>query len=364
MGSLGQLSRPVRIGFIGCGSHASNSIYPTFRLGVTGSPRLAEPIGELVACCDLDEGKARRNARAFGFECWYTDHREMLEREDLDCVFVVMHPRLQAPLAIECLAAGKPVFVEKPATATLVAAYAVKEACERSGQPLMIGFMKRFSDPYRRARELMQRPEFGPATSFEARYNYGRYAPFSSYDFINGFSCHVLDLTRFFMGDVASVYASYVSRTGGSTGRPQTYAEVLQTRDPSASQQEAWLLNLQFESGAIGFVQTNCLERVQERVTITGVGSWIVVDDWRRVTAYIGNPELPYYYEPNDQMPSAQFDFRTLHGYTGEVRHFVECVRDGRVPTPNIDDGIAHLKIELAAKRSALEGRPVAVSEI
>jgi myo-inositol 2-dehydrogenase/D-chiro-inositol 1-dehydrogenase len=358
------VSRLVRIGFIGCGGHATGSLYPTFRLGVTRKTALGDPVGELVACCDLDEAKARSNARTFGFERWYTDHRQMLEREDLDCVFVIMPPKLQAPLAIECLEAGKPVFVEKPATATLEDAYAVKAACDRSGKFLMIGFMKRFSEPYRRARELMQRPEFGPPTTYEARYNYGRYTPLSRYEFLNAFSCHVLDLSRFFMGDVDQVFASYVSRAGDVNERPKTYAEVLAERDLDLPQQEAWLLNLRFASGAIGFVQTNCLERVQERVTITGVGSWLFVDDWRRVTAYTGNPELPYYYEPNDQMPSEPMDFRTLHGYTGEVRHFVECVRDGRVPTPNIDDGIAHIKIELAAKRSALENRPVALSEI
>jgi predicted dehydrogenase len=358
------VSRLARIGFIGCGAHATNSLYPTFRLGVTRRTTLGDPVGELVACCDLDEDKARQNARTFGFERWYTDHRAMLEREDLDCVFVVMPPKLQAPLAIECLEAGKPVFVEKPATATLEDAYAVKEACEQSGRFLMIGFMKRFSDPYRRARELMARPEFGPPTSYEARYNFGRYTPFSRYEFLNAFSCHVLDLTRFFMGEVEQVFASYVSRAGDATGRPKSYAEVLAERELDLPQQEAWLLNLRFASGAVGMVQTNCLERVQERVTITGVGSWIFVDDWRRVTAYVGNAELPYYHEPNDQLPAEHMDFRTLHGYTGEVRHFVECVRDGRVPTPNADDGIAHLKIELAAKRSALENRPVAVAEI
>lgn len=358
------MDRLARIGFVGCGGHATGSLYPTFRLGVTRRTSLGEQVGELVACCDLDEEKARANARTFGFERWYTDHRQMLDREDLDCVFVVMPPQLQAPLAIECLHAGKPVFVEKPATATLEDAYAVKEACERSGKFLMIGFMKRFSDPYRRARELMQRPEFGPPTTFEARYNYGRYSPFSRYEFLNAFSCHVLDLSRFFMGDVDRVYASYVSRAGDANKRPKTYQETLEERDRDLPQQEAWLLTLRFTSGAVGFIQTNCLERVQERVTITGVGSWIFVDDWRRVTGYVGNPELPYSYEPNDQAPSEPFDYRTLHGYTGEVRHFVECVRDGRVPSPNIDDGIAHIKMELAAKRSVLEDRPVALSEI
>ncbi|MBI2940151.1 MAG: Gfo/Idh/MocA family oxidoreductase [Chloroflexi bacterium] len=358
------MSHLVRIGFIGCGNHASQNIYPALRLGITGSPTVTDPIGELVACCDLDESRARRNARVFGFQRCYADYRTMLDKEDLDCVFAIMHPRIQARIAIDCLEAGKPVFVEKPPTETLDDASADKEACERSGQFVMIAFMKRFSEPYRRTRELMQRPEFGLPTAYEARYNFGRYVAPEVYDFLNAFSCHHLDLARFFMGDVASVYALYASRSGGVTGRPRTYAEVLNGRDRAIPQEEAWLLSLQFTSGAIGFLQTNCLERVQERVTITGQGSWVVVDDWRRVTAYLGNTEIPYYWEPNDQVPTDRLDLRTLHGYTGEVRHFVECVRDRRVATPNIDDGIAHLRLEQAAKRSALAGRPVALSEI
>src|SRR5919199_4371347 len=55
------MSRLVRIGFIGCGAHATNSLYPTFRLGVTRKTALGDPVGELVACCDLDEDKARAN---------------------------------------------------------------------------------------------------------------------------------------------------------------------------------------------------------------------------------------------------------------------------------------------------------------
>jgi predicted dehydrogenase len=339
-------------------------LYPAFRLGVNGSPSLTEPIGELVACCDLDEARAQRNARVFGFSRHYTDYRAMLEREDLDCVFSVMHPRIQPRIAIDCLAAGKPVFVEKPPTETLEDAYAVREACDRSGKFVMIAFMKRFSEPYRRATELMGRPEFGSTTTYEAHYNYGRYAAHEVYDFLNAFSCHHLDLARFFMGDIASVYAVYASRSGGKTARPATYAEVLKDRDHSIAQEEAWLLTLKFANGGVGFLQTNCLERVQERVKITGHGGWIVVDDWRRVTAYLGDPELPYVWEPNDQSPNDRMDFRTLHGYTGEIRHFVECVRDGKTAIPNIDDGIAHLKLEQAAKRSALTGQPVALAEV
>lgn len=358
------MKRLARIGFIGCGNHATNNIYPALRLGINGSPSLEEPVGELVACCDLNEELAKRNARVFGFERWYTDYRTMIDQEDLDCVFAIMHPNIQPKITIDCLDAGLPVFVEKPPTVTLEDAYAVKDACQRSGKFTMIAFMKRFSEPYQRALHLMQEPGFGPVTSYEARYNFGRYAPPEVYDFLNAFSCHHLDLARFFMGDVESVFALYASRSGGASGRPKSYDEVLKERDMSVPQEEAWMLSMQFESGAIGYLQTNCLERVQERVTITGQGGWVDVDDWRRVTGYLRDSELPYVWEPHDQMPSDRLDFRTIHGYTGEVRSFVDAVRNGSTPMPNIDDGIAHLKLEQAAKKSALLRRPVALSEI
>lgn len=362
------MNQLVRIGFVGCGLHAVQSLYPTFRLGVTGaSPAQPEPLGELVACCDLDEAKARQTARAFGFERSYTDYAEMLEREELDCVFCVMHPNAQAKVARDCLAAGKPVFVEKPPTEKLEDAYELQELCEQSGQFVMPAFMKRFSAPYQRAQELIARPEFGVPTSYEARYNISSYPPRNVYDFLNGFSCHVLDLSRFFMGEISTVYSLYASPgRNGDARELLSYSERLdEPNSEELPQEEAWLMGLTFESGAVGFLQTNCLERVQERVCVTGQGSWVTVDDWRRVTAYdAGNTELPYVWEPHDQMPTDNEDFHTVHGYTGEVRHFVECVRDGRTPSPDITDGIAHLKLELAAKRSALEGRPVALSEI
>ena len=358
------MSRLARIGFVGCGNHATQNIYPALRLGVNGSPALKEPIGELVACCDMQEDLAKRNARVFGFERYYTNHLEMLEKEDLDGVIAVMRPKDQPGVAIDCLNAGLPVLVEKPPTTNLEDAYAIKEACDRSGKSVMVAFMKRFSEPYLKAKEIMAQPGFGPAVAFEARYNFGRYASPDTYDFLNAFSCHILDLTRFFMGEVRSVYASYASVQGDNAGSPLTYADVVNNPDKTIPQEEAWLLNFQFESGAVGMVQTNSLERVQERVLVTGRGSWVEVTDWRKVTGYVGTTEWPQTWEPHDQLPNDPLDFRTVHGYTGEVREFVLAAREGRTPVPNIEDGIAHLKIELAAKRSALENRPVLISEI
>ena len=105
-----------RIAVIGCGSHAVQNLYPCFRLAVHNPPELVGAaigdlaeggaIGELVACCDVDEARARNCARDFGIGAVYTDHRELLERERPDGVIVAMHPRLQPAIALDCLEAG------------------------------------------------------------------------------------------------------------------------------------------------------------------------------------------------------------------------------------------------------------------
>jgi myo-inositol 2-dehydrogenase/D-chiro-inositol 1-dehydrogenase len=376
------VTRLVRIGFVGCGSHATQNLYPSFRLGVLNPPEtgaaigeLAESgeIGELVACCDLDEPRARRCARDFGIPDVYTDHRELLESADVDCVLIAMHPRLQPAIAIDCLNAGKHVFIEKPPAESLEDCLAMKEAAERAGCNLMVGFMKRFSEPYRRARAIASRPEFGPPSAYEARWTFGVYPPRGVYDFLNGFGCHHLDLARFLMGEVAWVFASRVSRAAGDG--PEWRASELdidvtgsawrdgwklaEGREPA--QEEAWACVLGFDGGAVGTLQLNCLERLYERVVVTGRGSAVHVDGWRTVTAYLDGREGPELWEPDDQLPGDAVDPRHVHGFAGEVRHFVECARDGSQPEVTIDDGIAALRIEQAIKRSANERQPVEV---
>lgn len=91
----------IRAGFIGCGSHSFRNIYPTLQFA---------PV-ELAATSDLDVDKAAAFARKFGAKNAYGDYREMLRKEDLDAVFVVVGCdealRPQYPkIAIPCLEGG------------------------------------------------------------------------------------------------------------------------------------------------------------------------------------------------------------------------------------------------------------------
>ena len=339
------LDRKVRIGFVGAGGHSTGSLYPSLNLALRPADSLREePVGELVAVCDLDRAKAERNARAFGFQKAYDDHTKMLEQEELDCVFVVMHPKFQYPLAKEVMEAGKHVFVEKPPTVTLEQARDLEGTSKHTGKLCMVGFMKRFSEVYQQLKTWAAMPEFGQLSAYEARFTYSNY-PTDVYDFLNGFSCHHLDLLRFFMGDVESVFAEHVTRGKGW----HSYAVVLK-----------------FANDAVGLLHTNSLEQYNcpsERVCVTGVGSVAVADGWQDAVCYLPGQAQPLRWSPNTPKTAALYN-AALKGFVGELRQFIESVKSGSMPQSNISDGVECLRIESAIKRSVERGARVDIAEV
>jgi myo-inositol 2-dehydrogenase / D-chiro-inositol 1-dehydrogenase len=349
---------PLRVGFVGCGEHARMSLYPSLRAAFGGSPEglpalvltqrgRAQPplLAELVALADHKRALAERVAAFHGVGAVHTDHLAMLDAERLDAVIVCMHPRRQAQTAIECLERGVHVWVEKPPAESLGEARAMAAAARRAGKHLAVGYMKRFSYPYRRAKAFAARPGFGTPTVFESRFTYGRY-PVDVYRFLNGFATHHLDLPRFFMGDVEAVSCERVSRGTGLDG---------------------YAITLRFANGGIGLVNVNCLEgehnNWSERVAVTGVGGRVFVENWRRVIGFLPDDPQAYHWEPEDIRPADDQNSLAVHGFVGELRDFAESVRDARPPACTIEDGIAALVLERAVDLSVERGARVRLRE-
>jgi predicted dehydrogenase len=363
-----------RVGFIGCGSFSSACLYPSLRLLALGhEPFGSEPIVDLVACCDLNESRAEANARAFGFARFYTDHREMLEREQLDAVLVVMHPRLQPTLAIEVMQSGANVFIEKPPAQTLGEVRSIQRVSCQTGRFCQVGFMKRFSTPYVKAKALIQREDFGGTSVYESRK--ARSAPYPPvYDFLNDFVCHHIDLARYFMGDVEYVYAELTSRTHDPENlnaaileQANVYTDwpALLQAMPHVPQRDGYLITFRFMNQAIGIHNANTLEtesNLLERVTVTGDGAIVAVEDWFRLRANIRDCD-PIVWEP--LLIDKDMNHRLSHaGYLGEIREFIDATKEKRSPSVTIDDGVACLEIVAAVRRSIAEGRRVSLDEI
>ena len=95
---------PVRLGVVGCGV-----IGPTHMQAAVDSPRL-----ELVAVADLIEERAAKAAERFAVPKTYLSGSELLDDPGVEAVVLAFPTGTRTALALEALAKGKHVLLEKP----------------------------------------------------------------------------------------------------------------------------------------------------------------------------------------------------------------------------------------------------------
>lgn len=141
----------LRIGWIGCGTHASQMLLPQLvRLDV-----------ELAAVCDTSPDRLGLIARRYGVREAFTDAAALLDVQGLDAIGMAVGPAVHAAVGMMAVERGIPVFMEKPPAATSAEAQRLAEAADRRGVPVVVGFMKRYSTGNRIARTIVAGGRFG-----------------------------------------------------------------------------------------------------------------------------------------------------------------------------------------------------------
>ncbi|MGO9955763.1 MAG: Gfo/Idh/MocA family protein [Solirubrobacteraceae bacterium] len=139
------MSKPIRVGVVGCGLIAQ----------VMHLPYLTELSGrfEIAALCDISEPLARKCGERYEVKVIHSRWQELLG-EELDAVMVLTSGD-HAPIAIEAAQAGLHVFVEKPMALSSADAERMLDAAHGAGVRLMVGTMKRYDPAYERLVELI-----------------------------------------------------------------------------------------------------------------------------------------------------------------------------------------------------------------
>src|SRR5207244_2147554 len=120
------------------GEHATSSHGPALALYAARHPRT-----ELLACCDLDPGKAERYRARFGFARAYTNLRRMLDTERPDAVSLVAPVERTCELACLILGWGFPLLMEKPPGRTI--AEVDRMIAAAGGVAHQVAFNRRFA---------------------------------------------------------------------------------------------------------------------------------------------------------------------------------------------------------------------------
>ncbi len=326
-----RLGRKAKVGFIGCGRHATTNLYPALRHA---------PL-ELVATCARHLEKARHQAQLFGAPRAYDDYLVMLDEEELDAILVVVDAEQHYKMAREALERGLAVFVEKPPAPDAARAKELIEVSRRAGKGLMVGFQKRFAPAYGEAKRLIARPHHialkfcvGPTGSVR--------------EYLMEIAIHHLDLARFFVGEVERLYAERAVEGAGLS----------------------LAVSLKFVGGAVGTMHLSnrgAWAKPNERVELMGQGVSVVVDNVVNLTCHQNTASPPglvppdgeksLTWQPNFTVPTAENQSLFLNGYVYEIRHFAQTVLRSQPPSPDIYDGHQALKLVEALEKN--EGKVI-----
>ncbi|KAB1191269.1 MULTISPECIES: Gfo/Idh/MocA family protein [Haloferax] len=124
------------------------------------------PQTNLVAICDIDEGRASDVATKYGITA-YTDIDEMLESEDLDWVHICTSVQTHVALAKKVIDKGIPVQIEKPITTTLEEFRELQEYADERGVRFSEVHQHVFDPAMRAVTQQMKRGDLGRVRSVE-----------------------------------------------------------------------------------------------------------------------------------------------------------------------------------------------------
>lgn len=317
----------LRACYIGAGNHSYRNILPTFQYA---------PI-DFVAICDRNAGRAEAYARQFGARTFYTDHREMLERERPDAVFIVTsyHPdgRVQATdLALDALRAGVHVWMEKPTAASSDAVRHLMAVSIETKRFVMTGLKKIFFPTIIKAKEILSSSEFGHPSSLYIRYPQHMPALQDRGDLRNITSLldhiyHPGAIIHHLMGKIRHVSYEWEPVNGSSVTTMRFLSGAIGT--------------LHFSAGASG---SSPLERLE----VIGEGTNVVIDNGVKLVYYrrtsrptygrtssflVEDEAAPLYWEPEFSLGQLYNKNIFYLGYVPEVLHFCQSVLSGTAPT-------------------------------
>ncbi len=257
---------------------------------------------ELVAVCDIDPAKAKAAAEGFGIPRHYTDPAALLATEQLDFVDIATRMETHKDLVLMAVAKGVRTIVQKPFAPDWESCVAMVQAAAAAHVPLAVHENFRYQTPMLRVREMLDSGVIGQATwgrfAFRTGLDVYKTQPYFHNETrfaILDTGVHVLDLARFFMGEVAHVSCETQRRNAKNRG------------------EDTATMLLRHTSGAVSLAETTYEARQipdpfpQTLVTLEGErGSIKLHEDFRMVVTSdgqvsertIGSPLLSWTAEP------------------------------------------------------------------
>jgi predicted dehydrogenase len=341
----------IRLGAIGTGGRCRYLLATAAKLGGN----------EIVAVCDVYEPH-RLQAKAISTSevSDYGDHRELLDRKDIDAVIIGTPDHWHVPILIDAVRAGKDVYCEKPVTHTLEEGEPLIAAVRESKRVIQTGTQQRSWPHYIHAKDLVTGGTLGQVTFIRTYWYQNHIAnqtagpeidlekldwkrflgsapdrPFDAdqyahwrwyWDFGGGamtdLFVHWVDVAQWYMGDdtPGRTTASGVKALLQQRQTPDTMSAAL-TYQKAIVEFDSALLGY-LEGGGIMFRGTKAAMRLHR-------------------TGFEVYEEVPRYSEAFSIPTPTLKESSARDGTLDHMQNFLDCIRSRATPTAPVEVGVA-----------------------
>ena len=209
----------IRWGMIGTGDVTEKKSAPSFNK-IPGS--------RLVTVGNRTPGKAEDYARRHGIPTWHREPFDVIRDPEVDIVYIATPPGPHKEYALECIKAGKPVYIEKPMARTFAECQVINQMAGREGIPVYVAYYRRLLEYFNTVKKIVDEGRLGKVLQI----NMQQYFPAQKEDhdrsnlpwrvvpeisgggYFHDIGCHALDILFYIFGDPVQVKGITMNKSG------------------------------------------------------------------------------------------------------------------------------------------------------
>jgi predicted dehydrogenase len=344
-------------------------------------------VARLVVAADENQERARVAVAELGFEECTGDWRDVISHPGVEAVSITAPNQLHREMALAVAAAGKHVWIEKPAGRLPQETAEIAAAVDAAGVRSLVGFNYRQAPAVRHARRLLESGALGVVDHYRSQW-VAAYAASprgaltwrfrwdeAGLGILGDLGTHAVDLARFLLGPIVTVTARTATVVAE---RPLptvagTHFAVVEGGElaPVENEDVVWSI-VRFERGVTGTIEASRVAvGPQARYAFEVHGSeGAVAWDFERMnellvyqplesgdggyTRVVMGPQHEPFgrFQPGPGISMGYDDLKVIEAAT-----FLQSVVDGEQREPGVREALAAARVVAAMERSAASGQ-------